>query len=443
MIHTRTHTQNLVSLDLFGQKELTVNNIFDILKSMSKLRSLDLSHTKANKLICGLIACKLTNLEQLSLGNCKWIDDSCVDILVNNLSSTLVKLNLDNVWLSIECVQHILSKCTKLKHLIIENFLKMILELYHESHESDAKQYKKFQFETIQIDSGSQISLKEELMEALAITCSNLKKLTINCIGNNQSLAYLHNFAHLNELLLANTHSLLAFSFDGPFLEALKSDFGKQLKRLHLIYIKRVNLKSIAKHCPNLVWLNVEFASNYEPTIDADVECSSSSSPDGDEADNYLSLESLRYLSLSNYSFKQIKSDKSALLRTHVEHLVNHGKLKHMQMRNLNELNSDFFYELFSRPLTLVLEPDGASSSKRTLVEVCNMFCHQNIEKLELKQMHHIDIHLIRDRFFNPKIHTKLTQLNLDECKQITRQDFYKLNGIVKHNNLNCSISWS
>ena len=282
------------------------------------------------------------------------------------------------------------------------------------------------------------MSLKEELMEALAITCSNLKKLTINCIGNNQSLAYLHNFAHLNELTLANTHSLLAFTFDGPFLDALKSALGKQLKRLHLIYIKRVNLKSIAQHCPNLVWLNVEFASNYEPTT-----TSEGGDVEGSEAENYLSLESLRYLSLSNYSFKQIKSDKSTLLRAHIEHLVNHGKLKHMLMRNLNELNSDFFYALFSKPLTLVLEPDGAESPSRTLVQVCNMFCHQSIEKLELKQMHHIDIHLIRDKFFNPKVPTKLTQLSLDECKQITRQDFYKLNGIVKHNNLDCSISWS
>lgn len=110
-------------------------------------------------------------------------------------------------------------------------------------------------------------------METLVRVTPELRQLNINCIGPNSSLAYLGQFRYLNELLIANTNSLISFCFGGVFLETLRtSSLSKQLRALHLIHLVDVNLKSIAKHCTNLVSLNVEFLGYYVPAVDTSLE---------------------------------------------------------------------------------------------------------------------------------------------------------------------------
>lgn len=160
-----------------------------------------------------------------------------------------------------ETIIKILLKCKNLKLFHTLELLNAIASLYKFSTESKAPndeelsnlsqkisqmQIKKEDFggtlnlETVHVD---HIRLKSEHMESLSIICPLLKTININCMGEPKNLAYLCNFDHLTELLIANTSSLMSFKFDTFLIKVLKGPLGKNLRSLHLTYLVDVNLR--------------------------------------------------------------------------------------------------------------------------------------------------------------------------------------------------------
>lgn len=253
-----------------------------MLQWLKNLKKLDMSHTKANKQVFEVISLHCPKIELIYADNCPAIYDDCLDYICAKRSSTIAELSLDNVrQVTKASVMRTLLTCKRLRHFYVNGLLDVLAEMCakHDdnhndgNHEEEAaekppiKEPTKFGLAKFFID--PDIALNEEKMEALVRTSPELRQLHMNCIGPNMCLAYLSQFQALSDLLLSNTSSVISFRFGGVFLDALHtSSLGRQLRNLHLIHLVDVNLRSIAKHCPNLVKLNIEFLGYYEPAAD-------------------------------------------------------------------------------------------------------------------------------------------------------------------------------
>lgn len=221
-----------------------------MLQFMNHLRKLNLSHTKVNLETIQILSIHCQKLEHLALENCQAIYDDCLELLIKKIPK-IESLNVDNIKFKNEVVLKMLMECKYLKLFYVNNLLDIISSSWEDGNRKILMLSRFF------ID--SHVILKFDKMEALSHMCPNLKQLNINCIGKNDSFVFLANFRALTDLQLGNTTSLNSFKFGGLLLDALQSQFGKQLKTLHLIHLVDVNLRSIAKHCSNLTKLNVEF----------------------------------------------------------------------------------------------------------------------------------------------------------------------------------------
>lgn len=392
---------------------------------MKNLKKLNLSHTKSNRAVIQTLTANCKKLENLNLENCKLIYDECIEDICNGLSQTIQYLNIDNIKLYTETLIKVLNTCVNLKFLYASELIDVISNLYNSidlfdenRNEKSPKTNIKYNFDTFYID--SDVILKEDKMQALSYFCPNLKLLRLNCISSNDSLAYLDGFSNLTELIIANNSSLISFKFNGHLLETLKGSLGRRLKNLNLIYFLDVNLRSIAKYCPNLQSLNVEFTGYYEPAIDRSLnekEC--------------LFIRPLRALSIGNISTKfehvhlnigQFKKDLTMLL--------GNGLVKSLQLAGLNELDDEYFTSLYSTPVNRT----NPNSGYKYLLE--------SLESLDLKQMGGISAKFIKDYLVNNS-QNNLKELNLIECKQIGKSDFIKMNKLVSAQNLDCKIKWT
>lgn len=233
-----------------------------MLQWMPHLKKLNISHTKANLQVFQVIEKHCRQLEYLVADNCPGIYDECLDILISKLSTKILEISMDNVRLTKPSIVRALLTCQRLKHFNANGLLDILTELLQSVDKTRTLQLTKCLIE-------SDILLSDIKMDALAHLAPDLRQLNINCIGPNTSLAYLGQFRALSHLLLANTASLISFRFGTDFLATLReTSLGRQLKYLDLIHLVDVNLRSIAKHCPNLLKLNVEFLGYYEPAFD-------------------------------------------------------------------------------------------------------------------------------------------------------------------------------
>lgn len=381
---------------------------------MKNLKFLNLSHTKANMPVVESITKVCTKLESLHLENCQLIYDACVDLIGEKLRDTLKVLNIDNINLSPSVVKRLLFTCKKLKYLHANELINILASI-HFADESSLAETEKSRFELAKMFVDGDIILKQDKMEALEFTCPHLKELSINCIGTKNTLIYLTSFHSLSELVLGNTSSCLSFLFGGSFLSALKDSLGVRLKSLHLIHIVDVNLRSIAKYCPNLVRLHVEFLGYYEPARD-----------DCIEADDHLPIRTLRHLTISNVSskFEQIHRNIGQF-RKDLTMLIGNGSLKHLSLSCLQELDDNYFECLFLTPLHF-------SSSK---------YIYESIENFEFREMNTIGNELIT-QYLLKRVNC-LKELSLINCKLISHMDMTKMKYFILRHNLNCKLNWT
>lgn len=269
--------KNLVELNLFAQTEISSKTLSYLLQWMRTLKKLDISHTKADLQVFQVLGKHCRRLECLYAESCAGVYDECLDLVCSKLADTIVEISMDNVRVTKECCVRALLTCKRLRHFYVNGLVDIFAELdaletattttTTTTTSDESSSTLSFSLAKCFID--SDILLNANKMEALVRSAPGLRHLNINCIGPNSCLAYLSQFRALAHLMLANTASLISFKFGGEFLTALRdSSLGRQLKKLHLIHIVDVNLRSIAKHCPNLVKLNVEFLGYYEPAQD-------------------------------------------------------------------------------------------------------------------------------------------------------------------------------
>ena len=229
---------------------------------MKHLRKVNLSHTKANDEVIKEMVNRCKKLEHILLENCLNVYEDCIEWISDGLWQTLITLDIDNINVSDEIIERVLKKSINLKNLSTSRLVYAIKRI-HSSNENELNdnQCLDLNLESISIDSNT--TLKQNEMESIALSCHKLKSLHISCIGSSNSFFYLNCFAYLNDLIIANTNSLISFQFGTYLLDALKTSIGKQLRSLSLIYLVDVNLRSISVHCPNLVKLHVEFLGYY------------------------------------------------------------------------------------------------------------------------------------------------------------------------------------
>lgn len=256
-------------MNLFAQTEISSKTLSYLLQWMRTLKKLDISHTKADLQVFQVLGKHCRQLECLYAESCGGVYDECLDLVCSKLADTIVEISMDNVRLTKECCVRALLTCKRLRHFYVNGLVDILAELDALETATDESSSSTLSFSLAKCFIDSDILLNANKMEALVRSAPGLRHLNINCIGPNSCLAYLSHFRALAHLVLANTASLISFKFGGEFLTALRdSPLGRQLKKLHLIHIVDVNLRSIAKHCPNLVKLNVEFLGYYEPAQD-------------------------------------------------------------------------------------------------------------------------------------------------------------------------------
>jgi hypothetical protein len=409
-----------VELSLFAQSELTAKNLNDIMHSMKNLRKLDLSHTKVNDTVINSIASNCQKLEWLYLENCPNLYDDCIEQLASKLNLTLSHFNVDNVRLSNDTIKYVVKKCSNLKLFIASRLVEILDELFNEILQMSSQSLiSLLNFESFQVD--TDVYLKSNMMQSLSYMCPRLKKLCINCVGSNSSLAYFNSFSHLTELILANTTSLLAYKFEGSLMNLLKSPIGKQLKSLQLIYIVDVNLKTIAKHCGNLSKLSIEFIGYYEPAKD---------SSDLEEInDKDYELKSLKSLTVANLNNKYEQPHFNiGEFKKHLSWLISTESLKNLSITSLNELDDEFFVKLFTKTAN--------QNNKR------NMYLHMNLETIEFKKLNQITLNSILSLIIENHF-TSIHNIALNDCKFITRSDVFKIQSYLNSNNYDCKIKWN
>jgi hypothetical protein len=265
-------------------------------------------------------------------------------------------------------------------------------------------------------------------MDSLSYLCPKLKILHINCLGSSSYFAYLNNFSSLTELVLVNPDSLLCYQFNGYLANALKDSIGAKLKLLHLVHIVDVNLRSIAKYCRNLVKLNVEFICYYEPANDLNL---TQSDVDAEVANNEIGINSLRFLAISNVNnkFEQIHLNMGQFKKD-LKLLLSNAQLKYLNLNGLNELEDEYFNCVFTtRAPWLVAH------------QFEHFFIHECIEIMELRQMNQITTQLVIE--FLIKAKNSLKQLNLIDCKLISKADLKKMEHLIAVLKLDLRVSWS
>ena len=430
-----------------GQIELTANNLCSIINSMKHLKILNLSHTKSNINVTNSIAKTCSKLESLNLNNCLNLYDDCIEILSENLFRTLTLLSIDNINLTNNLLVQVLIKCQNLKYLYAYNLVDVIQSLYKnslivEKQRNDSKsddseneiidEEKKLagfggtlKLETFYADSG--VVLKTYHMEALSIVCPLLKNLHINCIGSSSYLNYLENFSFLNELLLANTTSLMCFEFKGPFLDAIKGSLGKQLKSLHLTSIVDVNLRSIAKHCRNLIKLSIDFIGYYEPYNDLSLE---QSDFNAEVINNEIGIKNLRSLSLSNSNNRYEQRHLNiGQFKQDLKLLLSNSQVEHLNLKSLSELEDEYFGQLFTTPVPIGIkkEPD-------------HKFIIDSITTMEINELNYLTPELVLQYLILSR--NSLKNLSLINCKLIGKKDFLRMEYIIKSKCLDCWLKW-
>jgi hypothetical protein len=375
---------------------------------------------KADVEVIRLLESNKLKLEHLNLENCKLIFEYCIEIVIENMFQTIQYFNIQNIsaYISEELIEKILFTCNKLRYFHVNNLADVIHKSYIKSIFTDQDNYKELLLKLKIVHIDPETNLKRDQMNSIAETCPELKSLIINCTGSRSCLENLANFKFLTELLVANLDCSLTYSFGGVLIEALKTSFGKQLRTLHLCHITDVNLRSIAKYCSNLINLNIEFLSYYEPVIDNYNEI--------DLNNNYKKdpiIESLRHLTIKNHFYKidQVHSNLDKF-KNDICLLLRNGKVNFLQLSNFNDLDDNFFQLLISNNF----------GQTKCLLE--------SIETLILEEINMISSKPIFNYLFNTR--NSLKHLNLIKCKSIHLYDFNRLKYKVKNLNLDCEINW-
>ena len=398
-------------MNLKSQTDLKPTDLCTILKSMKRLKILNLSHTKANIDVARLISENNLKLDQLDLQGCTQMFEYCIELITDSVKDTIQYIDIFFVKISQELTEKILLNCKRLLYFHVNN----LADAIHCLHKNSVENLK---LNKLNIDSDT--ILKEELLNSIEKMCPNTFSLNLNCTSYRSVLKSIGNFKYLNELLLANQDCMISFQFDEHLLEGLRNSIGKQLKLLHLVHIKDVNLKSIAKYCSNLVCLNVEFLDYYTPAKDNYGEY--------DENNNKIyrdyTINSLRSLTIINNSIKEgIFHSNIGQLKQDLTLLLNNARVTSLELKGLNELDDEYFQSVFS------------TKDKR------GYFLHQHIVNLTLNQMKNISGCLILN-FFLSSINS-LKYLSLIDCKKISKAEWFKFNKIVKMNQFDCEIKWT
>lgn len=439
---------------MFAQTELTPNSLCSLIQEMKHLKRLNLSHTKTNGFVAGVLSKTCKKLEHLNLDNCQSMFDDDVDSLCQQLKTTLVYLNIDNIDVSKKTVVKILLDCTSLRFLYASHLFSAIQELYmwairdilpekseklatvcHKTGKNRSEQenepLKEIEFsgplnlDTIYIDN---VVLKSDLMDSLSYLCPKLKILQINCLGSDSYFSYLNNFSSLSELVLINPDSLLCYHFNGHLMNALKDSIGSKLKLLHLDHIVDVNLRSIAKYCRNLVKLNVEFICYYEPANDPNL---TQSDLDAEVIDANIGINSLRFLAISNTNnkYEQVHLNMGQFKKD-LKLLLSNAQVKFLHLSGLNELEDEYLNCMFT------------TRAPRLITQQFEfVFIHESVEIMELRQMNQVTAQLVIELLI--KARNSLKQLNLVDCKLISKADFKKMEHLIKSLNLDLRINWS
>jgi hypothetical protein len=166
--------------------------------------------------------------------------------------------------------------------------------------------------------------------------------------------------------------------------------------------------------------LLTEFLGYYEPALDDSGEL------DINNNENFtkLCIPALRILALTNSSTKLNQIHKNIdRFKSDLKLLLRNGKVNFLELGRFNELNDEYLTSLFS-----------TMSNSRN-------FLHENIATLNLYQMENISISSILKHFFTQN-KNNLKSLDLNECKNISRKDFFSLQNWSNANGYDCEIKW-
>jgi hypothetical protein len=187
---------------------------------MHCLKYLNLGHTQANCQVAEQISFSCKKITNLNLENCVKIYDDSLQTITDAVESTLEVLDVDNISLTDATIKKILFKCKNLRVLNAPNLVQVLNELYQiydfyqnckEVTYEDCCEVSKI--EAIEINSN--VVLKPEMIEAIALICPKLKSLTAFCYADKYVLGELYLFNNLSQLVLGNNNNLITFKFEG------------------------------------------------------------------------------------------------------------------------------------------------------------------------------------------------------------------------------------
>ena len=411
----------MTELNLSYQKDITPRSLSNILKNQKNLKRLNLTQTQVNDQVLHLIANSCQCLEELSLRDCKSIYDDCLLYLTNILSRKLTSLNVDNVFLTDDCVKQILIECTLLKFLYTDNLVRVINSMTQESNIAYV-----FNLETIYCDN-TNVYMQQPQFNCLTFSCPKLKCIQITCFGSNEILGSLKEFKALNQLIISN-QNVVVYKFDNNLVNYFMLN-GHQLRKLHLIHVCDVNIQTIIQNCMNLSELVVEFSQYYTPfgiTIDYELtELEQKMLPD---------LKYLNTISMGNFSINEKKTNLNIeLFKFDLKLLIKKAiNLKNLRFDRFNFINDEFFNDL----MKFSFEQNASKIEKIELI------------KLNQLSMNVINRHLLFHETKVLPIHSenrfkRLKNVYLIDCKLITKVNFEVAIKKLKSFNLDCLLKWS
>jgi len=150
-------------------------------------------------------------------------------------------------------------------------------------------------------------------------------------------------------------------------------------------------------------------------------------------------FSSLRHLSISNVipKLNQVPMNMGEF-QASLSAFVGNGKLKHLQLIGLNELDDEFFVCLFlSFPLVALPNENDFKSLDGSNP---NGFASHSIETIEMRDLNKITGKMIFNFLINRS--NNLRELKLHGCKKIGCAEVKKFQKIIMLKNLECKISW-
>lgn len=174
--------------------------------------------------------------------------------------------------------------------------------------------------------------------------------------------------------------------------------------------------------------LNVEFISYYEPALDTSL---SEADFNSDIITREIGIPKLKFLALSNLNNKyEHRHLNIGQFKKDLKLLISNCNIESLSLNGLTELEEEYFAELFTTPAPVNFK----KSPKFELII-------DSIQSMEFFEIDNLTAEVFRQLLINDN--NSLKKLCLNNCKLISKKNFFDMVRLIKIKNLDCHINWA